>query len=249
MTVNMRTKAASSINATTTATVTKQPTKPVMGTKKIDMGAAANFGKTSAAAAGIHSPTHRDSPVNKEPTLAALNNNIGISNSKQQQSNNINNNNLLDDLFKTCPVPKSSEGTISGDDLDDFNPRAEDPQDFGDFASAFGNVPPVTAPIAPIDEFEDFAAFQESTASSSTTQSIKGGIEGNLLTTATPANAAFNLFDSRETDAEPHTAMTATDLLAGLGDLSIHQSMPMGKLIQMKYQIKIKLRFIFNYIE
>jgi len=118
------------------------------------------------------------------------------------------------------------------DDDDDFNPRASDAsqQEFGDFAAAFGgpsegsaiSEPPSTGLIpAANDEFADFAAFQGSTTSTS-------ALDGNLLKTATPANDSFDLFNAAP--ASTAAATTATDLLAGLGDLSIHQSMPMGEL-------------------
>ncbi|KAM7362169.1 clathrin interactor lqfR [Cochliomyia hominivorax] len=252
--MNIRPKSASSIGP-----VTKQPTqhKASVGSKKIDMGAAANFGKQTSVtsnAAGIHSPTHRDTPGEGNNDLIGYspinNNTMGISSSHESNNTNTtNNNNAIDNLFKTCS-PKSEKtlnsAAIINDDLDDFNPRAAEQQqnEFGDFASAFGTVSaePPSASLTGItsstnDDFADFSAFQgsSSTSNSATLTSSMGGLEGNLLTAATPANDAFDLFNSSPATNNSTTnattslgATTATDLLAGLGDLSIHQSMPMA---------------------
>uniref|UniRef100_A0A1I8N0H8 ENTH domain-containing protein n=1 Tax=Musca domestica TaxID=7370 RepID=A0A1I8N0H8_MUSDO len=255
--MNIRPAKSSSSNApTTVGPVTKQPqnktTPAVGGAKKIDMGAAANFGKT----AGIHSPTHRDTPAesNNDDLIgySPINNNISLGISDLESNSTITaNNNNLSNLFPTCS-PKSEKtlncAAVIGDDLDDFNPRAAEQQqhsEFGDFASAFGGngaEPPSTAlataassSIGGNDDFADFSAFQGSTTTA-TTNTIPGGLEGNLLTTATPANDAFDLFNATTTANSNHTtsmsaATTATDLLAGLGDLSIHQSMPMDNIL------------------
>ncbi|XP_073815792.1 clathrin interactor lqfR isoform X2 [Musca autumnalis] len=263
--MNIRPAAAKSTTATAAGPVTKQPqnkaTAPsVGGTKKIDMGAAANFGKT-ATAAGIHSPTHRDTPAesNNDDLIgySPINNNLslGISDLESNNTTTTANNNNLTNLFPTCS-PKSertlNSAAVINDDLDDFNPRAVEQQqsEFGDFTSAFGGgssgiEPPSTAltahtttsssSIGVNDDFADFSAFQGSTTTSNNI--LPGGLEGNLLTTATPANDAFDLFNATTATNSNHTttsmgaATTATDLLAGLGDLSIHQSMPMDNIL------------------
>uniref|UniRef100_A0A1A9WNM1 ENTH domain-containing protein n=1 Tax=Glossina brevipalpis TaxID=37001 RepID=A0A1A9WNM1_9MUSC len=234
-------------------TVTKQPHPKIpVGSKKIDMGAAANFGKTPATTtAGIHSPTHRDTPTAESNDLIGYtvinnnNNNTQQSNSNSNNNNN-NNNNTVSELFKTCAPSVRSETTLNSaavieDDLDDFNPRAAESAqtEFGDFAAAFGAANSATTNEPPsaglsgsnantTDDFADFSAFQSNSSSAAgahqSNTGIIGGLDGNLLTTTTPANDAFDLFNS--TNA---TSTTATDLLAGLGDLSIHQSMPMAK--------------------
>ncbi|XP_037730674.1 clathrin interactor 1 isoform X3 [Drosophila subpulchrella] len=231
--MNIRSKTVSS-------PVSKQPTstvsaKPALSQKKIDLGAAANFGKPApGGAAGIHSPTHRDTPTSVDLMGGGS---PSPSTSKANNNTQSNNNDLLDDLFKTCSPPPAQEKTLNSaavivDDDDDFNPRASDAsqQEFGDFAAAFGgpsegsaiSEPPSTGLIpAANDEFADFAAFQGSTTSTS-------ALDGNLLKTATPANDSFDLFSAAP--ASSAEATTATDLLAGLGDLSIHQSMPMAFL-------------------
>ncbi|TDG52440.1 hypothetical protein AWZ03_001270 [Drosophila navojoa] len=233
--MNIRSKAVSSpvSKQPTSAGTSKQPPPQ----KKINLGAAANFGKTPNAA-GIHSPTHRDTPTTNSVDLMGGG---SPSNNNNKSNTPINNNDLLDDLFKTCstsPVQQSPkvEKTLNSaaviiDDDDDFNPRAADAaptQEFGDFAAAFGSgsMPPSTGIVPPPsnEEFADFEAFQSSSAATVSSTSV---LDGNLLTTATPANDAFDLFNT-PAPAGTATATTATDLLAGLGDLSIHQSMPMA---------------------
>ncbi|XP_017472575.1 PREDICTED: clathrin interactor 1 isoform X2 [Rhagoletis zephyria] len=248
--MNLRPKSATS---STTSSITRQPAaKPAVGAKKIDMGAAANFGKMSPSAAGIHSPTHRDTPIGNGDDLiggssgggvgsgaSSINNNLT---NVQQHSNSSNNNNnsLIDDIFKTCAVPNDktlTSAAVTPDDLDDFNPRAiesKQSQEFGDFTSAFGSaavpeLPSANIASASTDEFADFSAFQ-----GSTTSNISSGVDNNLLTTATPANESFDLFSGSTTTVSTTAASgasTATDLLAGLGDLSIHQSMPMDNIL------------------
>ncbi|XP_017035758.1 clathrin interactor 1 isoform X2 [Drosophila kikkawai] len=229
--MNIRSKAVSS-------PVSKQPTssaatKPAASQKKIDLGAAASFGKPApGGAAGIHSPTHRDTPTSVDLMGAS-----SPATSKANNNTQSNSNDLLDDLFKTCSPSPTQEKNLNSaavivDDDDDFNPRAGDggQQEFGDFASAFGgssagpaSEPPSTGLIpATNDEFADFAAFQGSTTSTS-------ALDGTMLQTATPANDSFDLFNAAPTTTA--SATTATDLLAGLGDLSIHQSMPMDNML------------------
>lgn len=226
--MNIRSKAVSS-------PVSKQPTTQ----KKINLGAAANFGKTPNAA-GIHSPTHRDTPssTNTVDLMGGASPTNNNNNSKNKSNNtSSNNNDLLDDIFKTCtPTPEKTlnSAAVIVDDDDDFNPRAGDAapatQEFGDFAAAFGGgdaggpSPPSTgilpaATTADNDEFADFAAFESSSSTAFADQ---------LVAMPTPASDSFDLFNSPATPAAT-AAPTATDLLAGLGDLSIHQSMPMGK--------------------
>ncbi|KAI9578324.1 hypothetical protein GQX74_014195 [Glossina fuscipes] len=249
--MNIRPKSANASLGSGTSIKQPHPKIPV-GSKKIDMGAAANFGKTPATStttAGIHSPTHRDTP-----TATESNDLIGymaINNNNTQQSNS-SNNNTVSELFKTCAPPARTEATLNSaavidDDLDDFNPRAAESAqtEFGDFAAAFGAAKSsITEPpsgglcgsnASTTDDFADFSAFQSNSISTADTQpdtGIVGGLDGNLLTTTTPANDAFDLFNS--TNA---TSTVTTDLLAGLGDLSIHQSMPMDNILSSSQTI------------
>ncbi|XP_069362920.1 telomere length regulation protein TEL2 homolog isoform X1 [Maniola hyperantus] len=120
--------------------------KPATPIKKIDLGAAASYGKVAPS-------TPTSTPVTAPPT------------NKSQE--------LLDDLFKTCPAPSptpsagntNTSGNTTGGALleDDFDPRAGEPKpepEFGDFTNAFG------APQeAPVGSFADFSAFDNNNAS------------------------------------------------------------------------------------
>ncbi|XP_068625728.1 telomere length regulation protein TEL2 homolog [Battus philenor] len=101
-----------------------KPTTPV---KKIDLGAAASYGKVAGAPA-----------VSSASTAAAT---------SQQNSQE-----LLDDLFKTCPAPSSGSASLVLED--DFDPRAEEPKsteaDFGDFSRAFADSTPVATAPPPV---------------------------------------------------------------------------------------------------
>lgn len=216
------------------STITKQPqTKSTIVTnKKIDMGAAANFGKSKAA--GIHSPTHRDTPP--EDIVSKSNN---------------TNNNLIDDLFKTCSPPSTTTHSAGAksNDFDDFNPRADDSHEFGDFASAFGssdttakttasNIP--VAKVAPVvsapkgDDFADFAAFQGEVAPAS---NRAGSVPmGNMFGSAANGSASLDLFGGSSTTSQANimaagSGSAGSDLLSGFADLSISQGMPMDNIM------------------
>lgn len=89
--------------------------------KKIDMGAATNFGKNDL---GINSPTHRNTHAEED-----------LFSADTTPSNNNNITKPVENMFKTCsPSPTN----IKNDNDLDFNPR-EDENEFGDFASAFGS--------------------------------------------------------------------------------------------------------------
>lgn len=108
--------------------------------KKIDLGAAANFGKKDL---GINSPTHKN--THAEEIFSPNNNTKQIITTNNIHNNNgkTNSNDILEDLFQTSdstltpPSARKTQNKLS-DDFDDFNPRAEEATEFGDFASAFG---------------------------------------------------------------------------------------------------------------
>lgn len=263
--MNIPTKSTSnatgSISMISAAKSSSTSQKPLsLGTKRIDMGAAANFGKAPQSPnnlSSIHSPTHRDKPptvgdiTNDLITYTNTNNNNhnGSSNIVQKNINNDNMNNSshlnnIDDLFKTCPVrkpPITTNATIADIADDDFNPRAVESasNDFGDFSSAFGAgnnnnglmsdvgvaAAANTTPCPTVDDFADFSAFQ---SVKSGNQVNKGGLMdgtgGDLLSGANTIMDDISL-----TKPTASSSITTTDLLAGLGDLSIYQNMPMGK--------------------
>lgn len=144
--VDKKPKTPISVNLKSPAKLSTQMSKPVA--KKIDLGAAANYGKD----VNINSPTHKN--THSEESVVSPNNNTS--------------NDLLDDLFKTCPVSNLVEN-------DDFNPRASEQQtsngEFGDFSQAFSQTKPAPSTdllndVSPKDEFADFSsAFVASPAS------------------------------------------------------------------------------------
>ncbi|XP_055903859.1 uncharacterized protein LOC129939760 isoform X2 [Eupeodes corollae] len=240
------------------STITKQPQikSTIVTNKKIDMGAAANFGKSKTP--GIHSPTHRDTPP--EDNVTNINN---------------TNNNLIDDLFKTCqPVEtiktQSSAAGAKSNDFDDFNPRADDTHEFGDFASAFGSSEQTSKPIAttipvakiaPVtasskaDDFADFAAFQGEVVPPSNNilphasgVSMGGGsmFGSGLVNNSVNGSASLDLFGSQPSSqsnvmSSGVSGSAASDLLSGFGDLSISQGMPMASTtISFKLDIELQ---------
>lgn len=199
-------------------------TKPA---KKIDMGAAKNFGKS--ADLGINSPTHRNTHAEEIISTPDV--------SGKQQSNEI-----LDDLFRTCPPAPPSVGSASKDDFDDFNPRADDSggltggQEFGDFESAFGK--PTPKPAAS-NEFADFAAFSSAPVPAPAAAASSDLFFG-LNPSATPAaTAEMNLFGmAQQQQQQQPAAAAANDLLSDLSGLNLGGSTngsmlhPTGGLLQ-----------------
>ncbi|XP_045780506.1 clathrin interactor 1 isoform X2 [Maniola jurtina] len=192
--------------------------KPATPIKKIDLGAAASYGKVTPS-------TPASTPVAAPPT------------NKSQE--------LLDDLFKTCPAPSptpsagntNTGGTIGGGTLleDDFDPRAGEPKpvanpepEFGDFTNAFG------APQeAPVDSFADFSAFDNNNAP---TASLAAAPTSNLdllselspPPTSPPSSMGFDL-DSLSGQ------FTATNLAPTLQPTGL-QPTPVGLLQPMSTQ-------------
>jgi clathrin interactor 1 len=197
-----------SVKATTAKPLSAASTAPASRTaKKIDMGAALNYGKPSDL--GINSPTHRNTHnedlFGDEPVVS-------------KASATRSNNDIIEDIF--------SSAAVSSDPADDFDPRAEEKTaDFGDFASAFGGnevptiAPAAMAPVAPANEFADFsAAF---------TMQKSAPVDNFLFNTA-PAppqsNSSADLFgNSVITSAfTSPTGATNKDLLSDFGDLTLN---------------------------
>lgn len=216
MTVNPK---SLSSNATNTVAATTKSTKI---TKKIDMGAATNFGRDEL---GINSPTHRS--THAEEDLFATSNTTSVTTTNQADS--------LDDIFKTCSntnaLVSNTVSTQSNKTEDDFfNPREDESQEFGDFASAFGTSAPTTQPEKLLknggiiteqrkNEFADFSsAFESNQASSNTSND--------------PANLLFaiNSTSNAQTTASNSNPKVG-DLLTDLDGLSLDVSVPAGKLI------------------
>uniref|UniRef100_A0A8D8JDZ5 Clathrin interactor 1 n=4 Tax=Culex pipiens TaxID=7175 RepID=A0A8D8JDZ5_CULPI len=203
--INLNIKAPTTVSA-----VTKQPVGGSKATKKIDMGAASSFGKSTGtvtssnvptADLGINSPTHRN--THAEEILVTHDTNATTA----------------DDLFKTCPGPPSVGSPGKLEELDDFNPRAADvpaaaaAPEFGDFESAFG-APPASKPAAG-DDFADFAAFGSAAVPTPVAPST------DLFFGMSPSSgsSSANLFGGM---AQPTAAVpAANDLLSDLSGLSL----------------------------
>lgn len=186
----------------------------IRGAKKIDMGAALNYGKSSDL--GINSPTHRNTHsedlFGDEPVVTKV---------PASRSNN----DIIEDIF-------SSAGSSAP--VDDFDPRAEEPAgDFGDFAAAFGSSDaPSTAPIVtPVaTEFADFSsAF--SSASKPVFPSAALPPVDNFLFSAQPAPTQSSNSLLGSADLFGNSVITSAftsptggnkDLLSDFGDLNLN---------------------------
>ncbi|XP_043263131.1 telomere length regulation protein TEL2 homolog isoform X1 [Colletes gigas] len=238
----------SKITSVSTTSTNASPARMPRTIKKVDLGAAANYGKEQSNN-GI------SGSQNNSLTLPI----------KQKSKNDI-----LNDIFDS----QNENNTKSVDDDDDFNPRAntqptvQSPNanvDFGDFTSAFGS--PTVKTKDSNDEFADFtSAFNASvTISNSPVQSqlpqtqinligatipnINSPVTGNANNTmfmntqsiSTPSfapitsgnalpqnsNVNSNLFDtlqpqvlSNQQTLNNNAAPTTTDLLSDLGTLN-----------------------------
>jgi hypothetical protein len=202
--------------------------------KKIDMGAATNYGK----GLGINSPTHRNT---HSEDLFGADDSVVTTTTTTVRSNR----HTLDDIFE--------------DPVDDFNPRAEEiisaPQgDFGDFESAFGGstspapktVPTATikaTPIATNNDFADFSsAFTPNNPSSQSTSAAVDTLDGDgflLCSTKQKQEEASTNNNLLSADLFGNSVITSAfasppsggnkDLLSDFGDLTLN-SMPQGEL-------------------
>lgn len=216
----------------TVGAISAVPTKSVAPkvSKKIDMGAALNFGRTEL---GINSPTHRN--THAEEDLFGTADVLASSSAAVADKND-----LLDDIFKTCS--STGDAAVPAAQVDDdefFNPRDDENQEFGDFASAFGTTAaatpaatalpsavPVTANVVPAkkDEFADFSsAF---TAAPNPTPAATNNAE--ILFGAVPlANPlASNPISSSGVGA---------DLLSDLDGLSLGAPIPNGECLLFSF--------------
>lgn len=193
--------------------------------KKIDMGAALNFGRNEL---GINSPTHRN--THAEEDLFGTVDVLASSSAAVADKND-----LLDDIFKTCSSTSDAAAPAAQVDDDEFfNPRDDENQEFGDFASAFGSTAalpsavPATVNIVPAkkDEFADFSsAF---TAAPNPTPAATNNAE--ILFGAVPlANPlASNPISSSGGGA---------DLLSDLDGLSLGASIPSGEYLLFSFPV------------
>lgn len=165
------------------------------------MGAATNFGKNEL---DINSPTHKNTHSEQ---LFSANNNVTNSN-----------NDLLDDLFNSSSDKKSN--------VDDFNPRAEESQDFGDFSSAFGGTETPKA----TNEFADFGTAFVSSSTSMNTASLEDSLFDIPAVANTPYESISNvdLFGGH-TISQSMSSSNNSDLLSDFGMLNLNT--PISKYI------------------
>jgi hypothetical protein len=210
--------------------------------KKIDMGAAANFGKASDL--GINSPTHRNTHAEDlfSPSTPPA--------STKQQTNSKSKKDLLEDIFQTCPAPATSKLSKAHQNLsgDEFDPRSDEPTpEFGDFSSAFGNQPNTQThsgqqSMKPDEEEDEFADFASAFTGKSTNASQFN--TNNLFDTSPiTAHVGQDLLDanmfgtSLAATSQPTThygnAGNSADLLSDFGGLNLGNSMG-GKLFIKK---------------
>lgn len=197
--------ATAAVKPVTTAPASKQA-------KKIDMGAAKHFGKSTDL--GINSPTHRNTHAEE------------IISPSDASSGKPSNNEVLEDLFRSCPAPPSVGSPSKDADFDDFNPRADDTagpsaeQEFGDFESAFGKPVPSKPVVGTSSEFADFAAF--SSAPLPVSNDLLFGLNANATSVAPAATPGVNLFGIQQSlpQAQQSTSV-ANDLLSDLSGLSL----------------------------
>ncbi|KAJ9583606.1 hypothetical protein L9F63_022050, partial [Diploptera punctata] len=173
---------------------TPSRTKP-SGIKKIDLGAAAHYGKDQNS-------------QNSSPAKPATN---------TTQSGDKSQGDLLSDILGVSTSPTTSTPVL--DNEDDFDPRAAESSvtspsgvEFGDFTSAFGKPP---AKASDSNDFADFSrAFTE-------TVNLSSNTTGNTNVPASTTNGNLVEFFGRlSNSSSPLTSSDAsqsnTDLLSGL---------------------------------
>lgn len=208
----------------------------VKTSKKIDLGAAANFGRDEI---GINSPTHRHTHAEED-----------LFDSLPSTANKADD--LLDDIFKTCSSNDSvTTATVVETSADDdfFNPRADETNEFGDFASAFGGAatiitsqPSAAQPVAAATnvpaslslsgasdskncDFADFSAFDGSESTNTTTIQDSD----NLLFSMNASNSNAQTTTLPTLPAASNSNQRAGDLLSDLDGLSLNVPVPIGE--------------------
>lgn len=220
---------------------TKQPStnqnNKIIVNKKIDLGAASNYGKNI----GINSPTHQNS--HSEDLFSPNNNTSAI---KKQH------NDLLEDIFSSAESP-STPSSKGGAIIDDFNPRAEEIQEFGDFASALNSnsssssgLTSSNKPDLIEDEFADFAsAFTGANPPLSLSLNVENSTnlfgESNIGGSSSAETAGLDLFGGPSihsimsggggaSSIPISSGLTTNDLLSDFGDLNLTPSINHGEL-------------------
>lgn len=183
--------------------------------KKIDMGAALNYGKSTDL--GINSPTHKNT------------HNEDLFSSKPVVSTTKSNNDIIEDIFSSAAAAPSLP-SASSDLADDFNPRAEESNaDFGDFESAFGATQTASViPITPVEPSTEFADFSSAFLAQQPAQVTRSD-DFVFNTQPAPAKPLPNLLESADlfgnsviTNAFASPTTGNKDLLSDFGDMSLN---------------------------
>ncbi|XP_032685910.1 telomere length regulation protein TEL2 homolog [Odontomachus brunneus] len=192
---------------------TSSPVRTSRPTKKVDLGAAANYGKEQSNNSTSTQQTNNLSPVNQQKTK----------------------NDILNEIFES-----QSDNSGKLDD-DDFNPRAStqsyiQPQnanlDFGDFTSAFNNSSANAKSKDGNDEFADFtSAFNAVTLSGPPNQPQSQislmGVTIPGVNSPTSNNANITMYANTQTaftgsGAAPQNSKTSNDLFDSLSPQSLN---------------------------
>lgn len=182
--------------------------------KKIDMGAATNFGKNDL---GINSPTHRNTHAEED-----------LFSADSTPSNNNNVTKPMENMFKTCSPSPTNIKNDNQNDLD-FNPR-EDENEFGDFASAFGAT--TLKDDVPKDDFADFGNVFAQPAAAPTSNNAN-----NLLLDPSPmsmfgqfTNPINLMTTSNLYQQQQQPQPSSDDLLSDFGGLNFNAPVSNGEL-------------------
>ncbi|XP_014225790.1 telomere length regulation protein TEL2 homolog isoform X1 [Trichogramma pretiosum] len=201
-------KVSSVVSQQPNATSIVSPTRAPRVIKKVDLGAAANYG--------------REQNFMQEPT-------------KPPVATQKNRNDILNDIFDS--QNDNNGAVVKGDDDDDFNPRAADNYvplasaapviaqptvgEFGDFASAFDATTTTatattTTNKSTTDEFADFTSAFDNGLTISQHQTVQQP-QMSLLNSSMPniasSNALDNLMSATPMSAQINTGFGGNDLL------------------------------------
>lgn len=195
------------------------------------MGAALNFGRSEL---GINSPTHRN--THAEEDLFGIADVVASSSASTTAVGG--GNDLLEDVFKTCSPtgdPVASNAQVDDDDF--FNPRDEESQEFGDFASAFGSTAgaaatalppqPISVPVGALAKKDEFADFGSAFTSAPNPTISAVGNADILFASAPPLSNPI----------ASNSISSGADLLSDLDGLNLGAPIPSGKCHPLIFRI------------
>lgn len=193
-----------SLNVKTPVKQTTIAGKPT--NKRIDMGAAFNYGKNDDL--GINSPTHKN--THNEDLFSV---------SKSSNTNNYND--IIEDIFSSAEMKEQTP-------VDDFDPRAGESSNFGDFETAFGQSV-VSKPIEVLETSREFADFSSAFSPAGPAKAAIPIVDNFLFATVQPtipsliSNDLFasNILGDNLTNAFSSPSRENKDLLSDFGDMAL----------------------------